>query len=312
MPKKFDIDKFNLILSEHDQKIRAIHIDGKEIVLSNQVTITKPNEILRCKRRVMGHAVFYLQRFDRLYSEDETDATLALSEAKSLTSSLGGVACQQQHGEKIRNNLNVGIPWNKGMTGLVTWQTGLTKDDHPALKRMSESRKGSGNPMYGTTMSQENKIRASNRMKRAILDGSFTPNTNNRNTHWQSTCDGKSFRSSWEALYQSIDNDAEYETLRITYTHNDTDCIYIVDFVNHITKHAIEVKPKKMHNDKKTRAKIDALGGWCEENNYTMILADEEFLVQHEIPSPEKFDENTYRKIEKLYETYKQTTNRKT
>jgi hypothetical protein len=73
-------------------------------------------------------------------------------------------------------------------------------------------------------------------MKQKILSGEFTPNSNNRNTHWESTFNNNTYRSSWEALYQYFNQDAEYEKLRIEYNINNTAKIYIVDFVDHVNK----------------------------------------------------------------------------
>ena len=37
----------------------------------------------------------------------------------------------------------------RGKRGQKAWNKGLTKDDHPSVKRLSESRMGEGNPMHG-------------------------------------------------------------------------------------------------------------------------------------------------------------------
>ena len=60
------------------------------------------------------------------------------------------------------------------------------------------------------------KLQQSNKMKRKILDGSFTPNINNTRTTWDATFDGKKFRSSWEAAFFAIyDGKLEFEKIRI-------------------------------------------------------------------------------------------------
>ena len=51
---------------------------------------------------------------------------------------------------KKQSLAKIGItPWNKGKKGLQTaWNKGLTKETSESLKRLSEQRKGEGNPMY--------------------------------------------------------------------------------------------------------------------------------------------------------------------
>lgn len=53
MSKKFDIEKFNDILKEHNQELYAEKITGKEIILSNGLTLNSEQEIRLCKKRVM-------------------------------------------------------------------------------------------------------------------------------------------------------------------------------------------------------------------------------------------------------------------
>lgn len=302
MAKKFDIDKFNEVLKDNGQTLFAIIVTGTEIVLSNGIKILNPAEIRKCKRRVGNYAKEYIIRFDEIYSTDSKISEQALMEAKSCTSKIGGKACQNKHGDKIKNNLNTGVPWNKDMKGEYPYSYACSEE---AKIKISKANSGSNNGMFGKQMPDENKQLRSAYMKNAILEGKFTPNSNNRNTHWDSYFDGKKYRSSWEALYQSLDKDAEYETLRIPYVFKGSEYVYIVDFVNHLTKKVVEVKPKKMHNDKKTLAKIDALNQWCINNEYTLLIADETFFASNKCPSSHLFDDNTYRKIKKLYETCK-------
>lgn len=140
-------------------------------------------------------------------------------------------------------------------------------------------------------------------MKEKILSGEVTPNSNNRNTHWDSFYKNKKYRSSWEALYQYFDNAAEYEALRISYSFDNNNYIYIVDFVNHVTNTVVEVKPKELVNDKKTQAKILAAQNWCADNKYTFVLADKEFFTSKAFPTDlTAFDAKTQQKIRKLYE----------
>jgi hypothetical protein len=143
-------------------------------------------------------------------------------------------------------------------------------------------------------------------MREKILSGNFTPNSNNRNTHWESFYKNKKYRSSWEALYQYFDSDAEYESLRIPYIFNGKSYIYIVDFINHKTKTVIEVKPQELINDKKTQKKIAAVKEWCNLNNYNFLLANKDYLTSNALPiNLNDFDIKTQQKIKKLYEQIK-------
>ena len=143
-------------------------------------------------------------------------------------------------------------------------------------------------------------------MKEKILSGEFTPNTNNRNTHWDSMYNGTKYRSSWEALYQFFNPNAEYEQLRIEYEFKNSRHAYIVDFVDHKNSAVIEVKPKSLCQGDKFIAKMSALTQWAELNSYTVIIVDEYWFRQQDIKIQyDQFDENTARKIKKLYETNK-------
>ncbi len=147
-------------------------------------------------------------------------------------------------------------------------------------------------------MSDHQKKHRSNLMKEKILSGEFTPNSNNRNTHWDSYYKDKKYRSSWEALYQFIDNDAEYESLRIPYMFNNQKHIYIVDFINHKTKSLIEVRPKELTSDRRTQAKIRAATQWCKENHYQFVLADKDYLTSK--PKVDNFDNFDKKRRKKL------------
>lgn len=300
MAKKFDVVKFNTILEDYNQQLRAEQITGKEIVLSNGLVLTSAKEVRLCKNRIMtGHSV-WKENFDKVYSLDVTERQIAEKECRAKTSSTGGVSCQRQHGDKIRRNLNTGTPWNKGMTGTYPYAKVCTEE---TKKLISLANTGNRNGMFGKKMTAKEKQRRSTTMREAILTGKFTPNSNNRNTHWDSCYKGKKYRSSWEALYQYFDAEAEYETVRVPYSYNNKEHVYIIDFVNHNTKMLIEVKPKELTTDAKTQAKIEAAQKWCSNNNYRFVLVDKEYLLARSCPdSLDDFDAKTQIKIRKLYE----------
>ena len=174
--------------------------------------------------------------------------------------------------------------------------------------KISEKNSGKNNGMYGKKMNEEQRKKHSQLMRNKILDGSFTPNTNNRNTHWESSLDEIKYRSSWEALYKFFNPNSIYEKLRIKYSYNDEEKIYIVDFVDEINKLAIEIKPKNILKDEKSKIKIEFLREWCKENDYEIIIVDEDWLIKNinfnEVEY-NRFDIKTQEKIKKFYETHK-------
>jgi hypothetical protein len=304
MPKRFDIEQFNRILKEHNQQLQAEKITGKKVVLSNGLTLQTEKEVSLCKRRVMCGDSVWKENFDDLYSTDSNVRKVTQQYCRSATSSQGGISCQKKYNKKIKNNLNTGIPWNKGeKLHYDFWNKGKTKHNDERIRKISEGRTGEKNWLFGKKYSDDDKAKQSKKMKDLILSGKFTPNSNNRNTHWDSSYKNKKYRSSWEALYHYFDNDAEYESLRIFYKFENKDYIYIMDFVNHKTKTAIEVKPRELVSDKKTQAKISAAKKWCDNAGYTFVLADKEYFLSKSMPVDlTEFDSKTQNKIRNLYE----------
>lgn len=310
MAKRFDIEKFNHLLEIYNQETRAIKISNEKIELSNGVVLISESDIRKCKRRVMNEQYEFISRFDLIYQIDRVSGQKYETEARAATSRKGGIACQRKHGEKIRENLNTGEPWNRGKTLYYdVWNKGLSKDFDLRMKSISESRKGSGNPMYGVKHTDEYKQIQSQRMKALIKEGKFTPNSNNQNTHWDALFEDKRYRSSWEAIYQYHHPEALYENLRLMYNYAGNEYVYIVDFVDYDKKIAIEVKPESGFDNQKTKAKISALQEWCNKNGFLLLLADEKYL--HKLGRPKDlscFDENTRNKVEKFYETGKKNS----
>lgn len=301
MAKQFDIKRFNRILKEHNQQLQAEKITSKEVILSNGLILDSEQDVRLCKKRVMAGDKVWKENFDRLYSTDNKQRITVEKECRSLTSVKGGINCQKEHGEKIKTNLNTGTPWNKGMKGCYPYSHPCSED---VKTRIGDANRGEKNGMFGKKLSEEEKQHRSKLMKEKILSGEFTPNSNNRNTHWDSFYRNKKYRSSWEALYHYFDNDAEYETLRIPYQFDNKDYIYIIDFVNHKTKTLVEIKPKELLNDKKTQAKILAAKEWCNNNGYSFVMADKAYFIDKSMPKDlTEFDAKTQNKIRNLYET---------
>ena len=286
-------------LTEYTQSIRVVEWSGKNIILSTGKILTNSDRARFIKRIMNTKTDLWCRCMDRLISGEITE-----SEIKSKLSAIGGKAVQKKYGNIIKQNLNTGIPWNAGTIGQNIGTRGARTQ---AVKdKISVQNSGPKNGMFGVKMSIADKAMRSTTMKKKILSGEFTPNSNNRNTHWESTFNNKTYRSSWEALYQHINQDAEYEKLRIEYTFNGVTKIYIVDFVDHVNKQVIEVKPRELCAGEKFQAKLTALTAWAELNKYTLIIADKEWLqLQNNNIDYTKFDNNTARKIKALYETNK-------
>lgn len=285
------INILNEKLRSHDQSILVIDYNKETITLSNGRTL-QDKEFIYFKKRILNKKTNeWVKNSDRLLNGEITE-----SEIKSILASLGGVACQKKHGVKLRKNLNTGDPWNKGLTGLPgTPHTVETK------LKIGSKNKGENNGMYGKKMTADEKAQQSLLMKKLILEGKFTPNSNNRNTHWNAYFCGKKYRSSWEALYQYFDINAKYEELRIEYEFENKKLVYIVDFINHIDKVCIEVKPKELCVGKKFNAKIKALEAWTKDHNYSLLLVHKEwFKHQNSTIDLTLFDFNTQNKIKAL------------
>lgn len=124
-------------------------------------------------------------------------------------------------------------------------------------------------------------------VKEKIAAGIFTPNITNSWTHWSAFykfSDGscKKFRSTWEAIFYSLNLDLEYETLRIKYkTSEGKERIYIVDFVDRAKKIAYEIKPSSLMAEKNNAEKHEALLDWASKNEYSVKIIDELWLKAH-------------------------------
>lgn len=131
--------------------------------------------------------------------------------------------------------------------------------------------------------SAEYKKNQSDKMKELILEGKYTPNSNNRRTHWFEV-ENMKFRSSWEYAYwilftKFFNYDIIYEELRIKYfcTKSNSLKIYIGDFIDHTRKIAIEVKPAAYITKEIT--KIRALYDWAKNNGYSVHIISEYFFI---------------------------------
>lgn len=288
--------RINLQLAHHGQTSQVVEF-GKQYLKFNNGTEISGSDFSKFKRRIFNKKTdLWVSNIDNILGGNVTE-----SEIKSLLASIGGVNCQIKHSNNIKKNLNTGVPWNKGKKGIP---------GHPhtieTCQRISQKNLGKNNGMYGVIMSEEQKKIRSDLMKHKILSGEFTPNSNNRNTHWDATLDGRRYRSSWEALYHYINPGAEYETLRIEYNLDTKKKIYIVDFVDYKNKMVVEVKPRELCEGKKFQAKMAALAQWAISNGHSVTLVDKDWLIKQNLTIDyTRFDNSTAEKIKALYEINK-------
>lgn len=289
------IDILNETLKDYGQSTRVTNYSSNNITLSTGIILEG-----NAKKRFVKHITNSKTKLWVTNMDNLLCGNISTQEIRSMLSAIGGRAVQEKYSNTIKQNLNTGVPWNLGLVNVYTMplMTQETKD------KIGVKNSGAGNGMYGVIMSDINKQLRSDIMKAKILDGSFTPNSNNRNTHWDAMFDGTAYRSSWEALYQYINRFAEYESLRIPYELNSRNHVYIVDFVDHHNKQVIEVKPKELCIGEKFDVKMHALDKWAKNNGYAVLLVDKEWLQAQAIDIDYNlFDDKTAKKIKALYET---------
>ena len=294
-----------MLLQNNQKTIILEHVKGK--LTLNSGIITKTSEISRFKTCLLSK--ISIKFLDGLFDNDlniKQEASIKRNSAVATAGGKAAIASLKKSGKTL--GVSAGnIPWNKNKKGVQKgWNKGLTKETSESVMKISKSKLGENNPMYGKKHTKESKLKQSATMKKLILSGEYLPNSNNRNTSWNSLYENVNYRSSWECLYKYYNPDAEYETLRIKYLHNGSWHIYIVDFIDHVNKIVCEVKPSNLFKEQKTIDKMKYLNQWAIENNYKVIKADEKYLSKYPYPKNIKlFNEDTKNKLDKFYETYK-------
>lgn len=129
---------------------------------------------------------------------------------------------------------------------------------------------------------EETRKMHSEKIKLMILEGKFTPNSNNRRTWKRIEFNGIKFRSSWELKFYRYCLEkqlpVEYESLRLKYKFKDNNHVYITDFIDRTNKVLYEVKPNSLLEDDRVKAKEDAALKWCNKNGYEYKFITEDFL----------------------------------
>lgn len=153
------------------------------------------------------------------------------------------------------------------------------------LKRVESNKKTTGTDEYKIKRKENKKIIAANKVisekiKKRILDGEFTPCITNSWTKWKSFVNiddkVKKFRSNWEAAFWLLNNDVSYETVRIPYTIENEHHTYIVDFEDKKNKIIYEIKPAALKNNHINAIKIEAAIDWCNKTGYRLVVVDDE------------------------------------
>lgn len=297
-------EEINNKLNDNNFNLRVVSYSGSLIELNNGLSLNTRNKCLTFKRHILeNNTAVDLGIIDDLYSTDEDTRQITKSYMKSYIASKAAKSNWDINREKLVSSFKGRSVWNKGMKGVYK-NVPMSEEQKRGI---SVRNSGKNNGMYGKVLSDGEKKHKSECMKQLIVDGKFTPNSNNRNTHWKSSFNEKSFRSSWEALYQCHMPDSQYEKLRIPYEFDGKKYIYIVDFVDHKNKVVAEVKPSNLLKDRKTIAKLEALNDWSKKNGYSFDIVDEKFITNN-IPFPNKylnkFDEGSIYKLKTLYNRY--------
>jgi len=150
-----------------------------------------------------------------------------------------------------------------------------------------EKQKGRNNSFHNISDTSRKSMgeKISNKIKKRILDGSFTPNITNSwaNSKIKVKVDGdlKFVRSSWEAYFWIMNPHLHYETVRIPYfdSRRGTHRTYITDFCDSDNKIIYEIKPEsriETNDEKITQAKK-----WCLDNSYSYKIITQEWISKN-------------------------------
>jgi hypothetical protein len=136
----------------------------------------------------------------------------------------------------------------------------------------------------GRRLRKINAKKSSALMKERIANGQFTPNINNRWTHWEAIIEHngkkKRFRSSWEACFFLCNDHLDYETFRVKYLSDEGRMrTTVVDFFDAKNRIAYEIKPKSVFIAQKT--KMDAVIDHCLSNRIKFIWVNESNILKY-------------------------------
>lgn len=284
-PVEKTILKYNKLFKDNKLKLRIVNWHSTSIALNNGLVL---HDIEKRKFRSRCKSTFALNYFDQLYDiDDSTKRDILMGElgknnAQQKNREVWNNLSQDKKDKRIQHMRKIRLlcdmskvvypePWNKNKTKYT--------DDR--LMRNSINMMGDKNHSFGKSPSTKQRAKQSKSMKSKIKLGLFTPCIQNSRTHWESYYDGKKYRSSWEAVYASLNPDDRYEEIRLEYEYDDDIKIYIVDFVNHLERTLTEIKPKEHTLTHKNECKFRAARKWCTENEYTFIVLTQDYIAKN-------------------------------
>ena len=176
---------------------------------------------------------------------------------------------------------------NKEHTRIIgRWKRGWTKTCCEECENELASKRqiGENNTSHRMTNETKNKMKEkmSHIMKEKIINGEFTPKSENYKTfgmiEFYHKNDVKKVRSLWELLFWIENENLEYEKIRIEYfdTLTNKNRIYITDFYDSKNNEIIEIKPTK-YQDVRFRDKKIA----CEKKGYKFKTLDEKYFSKY-------------------------------
>lgn len=302
-------EEINELLTTNGNKLKIIENNRKFIRFTNDVLISKSNKpeykvfLLFLKPFLRERKLKDFDEYYNIFTDNTRKNEILSNLKKEIQYESGNKGYSKSNGKGLLEYRKNNPAWNKGKkTGIAPWNKGKTKYTDARLENISKLRIGEGNPVYGKKYTQQEKDNKSILMKKLILEGKFTPNTNNSKTYWDSTYGGKKYRSSWEVMFKILNPAAEYESLRLEYfdTVLNKTRVTIVDFVDHTNKIVTEVKPTNMLLNENTLDKIEYIKLWCNNNGYKFQTFTEIDVKKHikEI-NMDILDPTTRRKLEK-------------
>lgn len=290
------IEKYNTLLKNSKVSIQITEWRTAPfkafIQLSTGITLDEAREVRLLKSRCKS--TFLLQYIGQLYSLELVERErlvntlkVAQNRAIKLAAELTRTPEQKERRREIMLKAGAMRQNTKPNLGVKTWQTGLTKETNATLQRMSDQRKGEGNPMWGRHQTEENKLKKSELIKARIAAGEWTPHVHNSLSRRAYELDAIRYRSSWEVLYKLLNPQFQYEVVRIPYVYDGITRIYIVDFYDVDAKELVEIKPEERTSDPNTQAKFTAARLWAEEHSCIFKVITQQYFINevHRLPA---------------------------
>lgn len=141
------------------------------------------------------------------------------------------------------------------------------------------------NSLRGRKVPDIYKRKQSEKMKLLISEGLFTPTITNSWCRSKTKViikgEEKFVRSSWEALFWLLNQDLEYEKIRIPYMSSlNKNRVYITDFYCPKESIIYEIKPNCKINDINNINKLNAALEYCNHHNLTYKIIDENYFIK--------------------------------